>query len=40
MSRLRVLAERYEATLGDLDREIEALSAKMSEHLVAMGIAQ
>ncbi|MEU1964150.1 type I restriction-modification system subunit M [Micromonospora sediminicola] len=36
--RLNVLGERYEKTVGDLDAEVEALSAKVAEHLAAMGI--
>lgn len=38
VERLAVLARRYETTLGDLDTEIHALSAKVAEHLTAMGI--
>lgn len=37
-ARLHVLADRYEATVDELDAEIEALSAKVTEHLAAMGI--
>ncbi|OIJ34129.1 class I SAM-dependent DNA methyltransferase [Microbacterium sp. LCT-H2] len=37
-TRLRVLAGRYEATVGDLDAAIEALSANVSEHLASMGV--
>ncbi|MCI1788703.1 MAG: type I restriction-modification system subunit M [Actinomyces sp.] len=37
-ARLRVLAERYETTVGKLEAEIEALSAKVAGHLVAMGV--
>lgn len=37
-ARLHVLAGRYEATLAELDAEIEALSAKVVEHLAAMGV--
>ena len=37
-ARLRVLAHRYEATVGELHAEIETLSAKLTEHLVAMGV--
>lgn len=38
VERLNVLGERYEKTLGDLDAEVEALGAKVSAHLVAMGV--
>lgn len=38
VERLGVLAERYEKTLGDIDAEVEALSAKVAAHLAAMGI--
>lgn len=38
VERLRVLAERYEETVGELDREVQALSAKVAAHLVAMGV--
>ena len=37
-TRLRVLANRYESTVGDLDAAIEALNAKVSDHLAAMGV--
>jgi type I restriction enzyme M protein len=37
VERLGVLAERYEKTLGDLEGQVEALSAKVVEHLSAMG---
>lgn len=37
-SRLRVLADRYEATVSDLNAKVERLSAKVSEHLKAMGV--
>ncbi|EYT56373.1 type I restriction-modification protein subunit M [Leucobacter sp. UCD-THU] len=37
-ARLRVLAERYEATASQLDAEIETLSAKVAGHLAAMGV--
>jgi type I restriction enzyme M protein len=36
--RLSVLAERYETTVGDLDAEVEALSAKVAAHLAAIGV--
>jgi type I restriction enzyme M protein len=36
--RLRVLAERYKATVGQLDAEVQVLSAKVANHLVAMGV--
>ena len=36
--RLNVLGERYEKTVGELDAEVEALSAKVAEHLAAMGV--
>ncbi|WP_225735719.1 type I restriction-modification system subunit M [Gulosibacter chungangensis] len=37
-ARLRVLAERYETTVGHLDAEIEASSAKVVQHLASMGM--
>lgn len=37
-ARLHVLADRYEATVGQLDAELEALSAKVAGHLAAMGV--
>ncbi|GEB95946.1 type I restriction-modification system subunit M [Microbacterium lacticum] len=37
-TRLRVLADRYEATVSDLDAAFEALSAKAAEHLAAIGV--
>ena len=38
IARIAELGERYEETLGDLDREVEALSMKVAEHLAAMGV--
>ncbi|MDQ3541168.1 MAG: SAM-dependent methyltransferase, partial [Chloroflexota bacterium] len=38
VGRLHVLADRYEATLGDFESEVERLSAKATEHLLAMGV--
>lgn len=38
VSRLRVLADRYGATVGELDRSVETLNAKVAEHLAAMGV--
>ena len=38
IARLRVLAHRYESTVGELDTEVEALSAKVAGHLKAMGV--
>ncbi|MFF0539968.1 N-6 DNA methylase [Streptomyces coelicoflavus] len=38
VARLRVLADRYESTVGQLDGEVERLSAKVSAHLIAMGV--
>ncbi|MEV4804800.1 class I SAM-dependent DNA methyltransferase [Nonomuraea sp. NPDC049421] len=40
VDRLTVLADRYAETLSDLDAEVENLSAKVAEHLAAMGIAR
>ncbi|MGO1263771.1 MAG: N-6 DNA methylase [Brevibacterium aurantiacum] len=40
IERLKVLGDRYEHTVGDLDAEVEALSAKVSAHLAAMGVRQ
>jgi len=36
--RLRVLADRYEHTLGEIDGEIDILSSKVASHLRAMGV--
>jgi type I restriction enzyme M protein len=36
--RLRVLADRYESTLGELDGGLAAASARVEAHLAAMGI--
>lgn len=38
IGRLRVLAERYDSTLDEIDAEVEALSAKVAAHLAAMGV--
>lgn len=38
VQRLSVLGSRYEQTVGDLDAEVEALSAKVTAHLAAMGV--
>jgi type I restriction enzyme M protein len=38
VDRLTVLADRYAETLSDLDAEVEKLSAKVAEHLTAMGV--
>jgi type I restriction enzyme M protein len=38
VARLGVLGERYEKTVGELDADIEALSAKVAAHLAAMGV--
>jgi type I restriction enzyme M protein len=38
IARLHQLADRYEATVGELDAEIETWSAKVSTHLLAMGV--
>lgn len=40
VSRLGVLGARYEQTVGGLDAEIEALSARVAAHLTAMGVDQ
>lgn len=37
--RLHVLADRYEATVGELVAEVGALNTKITEHLASMGIA-
>ncbi|WP_193128774.1 type I restriction-modification system subunit M [Gulosibacter sediminis] len=39
VQRLNVLGSRYEQTVGDLDGEVEALTAKVAAHLAAMGVA-
>lgn len=38
IARLRVLADRYESTVGELDASVEALSEKVATHLAAMGV--
>jgi type I restriction enzyme M protein len=38
IARLRVLADRYESTMGDLEAEVDELSAKVTEHLADMGV--
>ncbi|MBM7502936.1 type I restriction-modification system subunit M [Agromyces aurantiacus] len=38
VSRIRELGERYDETLGALEAEVEALSAKVAEHLATMGV--
>ncbi|MGV9563911.1 type I restriction-modification system subunit M [Streptomyces sp. NPDC003480] len=38
VARLRVLADRYESTVGDLDTQIEVLAARVANHLAAMGV--
>lgn len=40
VERLNVLGERYETAVGDLEAEVEALSAKVAAHLAAMGVSQ
>ncbi|WP_442545180.1 N-6 DNA methylase [Arthrobacter sp. KN11-1C] len=37
IARLRVLGSRYESTAGELEAEVEALSAKVAAHLAVMG---
>lgn len=38
ISRLQVLAERYESTVGELDARIDSLATKVTDHLAAMGV--
>ncbi|MGA5223492.1 N-6 DNA methylase [Streptomyces koyangensis] len=38
VARLLVLADRYESTVGELEAHVEALTAKVSAHLAAMGV--
>lgn len=38
VDRMNLLGERYEKTVGDLEAEVEALSAKVTAHLGAMGV--
>jgi type I restriction enzyme M protein len=38
VARLRVLADRYERTVVELDTEAEKLGARVAEHLAAMGV--
>jgi len=38
VERLNVLGERYAKTVENLDAEVEKLSAKVAEHLAAMGV--
>ena len=40
IERLKVLGDRYENTVGDLDAEVESASAKVAAHLAAMGVQQ
>jgi len=37
-TRLRVLANRYEATVDELDAELDVLTAKVANHLAEMGV--
>ena len=39
-SRLHILADRYGATVDELDREIETLAARVAEHLAAMAVSK
>lgn len=38
VSRIKELGERYDQTVGDLESGIDELSAKVSQHLLALGI--
>ncbi|MFF0809076.1 type I restriction-modification system subunit M [Streptomyces albogriseolus] len=38
ITRLCVLADRYESTVGELDAQLEAHAAKVAAHLAAMGV--
>ncbi|MEU6131419.1 type I restriction-modification system subunit M [Saccharopolyspora sp. NPDC047091] len=38
IGRLRVLADRYESTVDELDDAMDVLSAKVAQHLVDMGV--
>jgi type I restriction enzyme M protein len=38
IARLRVLADRYESTVGELDAEVHGLAAKVAGHLASMGV--
>ncbi len=38
ITRLRVLADRYESTVGDIEARVEELSAKVTAHLAEMGL--
>ena len=38
ITRLRVLADRYESTVAEIDARVESLSAKVAAHLGAMGV--
>jgi type I restriction enzyme M protein len=38
VSRIKELGERYDETVGDLESELEELSAKVSHHLAEMGV--
>ena len=40
VARIQQLGERYADTVGDLDTELEMLEAKVTSHLVAMGVSQ
>jgi type I restriction enzyme M protein len=36
--RLRTLGSRYEATVAELDADIEQMGARVAAHLAAMGV--
>ncbi|MFC8530300.1 type I restriction-modification system subunit M [Nocardia sp. NPDC057227] len=38
VARLRMLADRYEFTVGELDNEVEKLGAKVASHLAMIGV--
>ena len=38
ITRLNVLADRYEATVGEMESALDVLNAKVMEHLAAMGV--
>lgn len=38
VGRIKELGERYDETIGDLESEADELSAKVANHLVAMGV--
>ena len=38
IGRLRLLADRYESTIAEIDLEVDDLRRKVAAHLAAMGV--